>query len=90
MAAEFDLAVARFIATCAYVTAVHDLITKWRLELVGISLTSTSTRRWASTATLWCKHARACWGGTMRRIIPVSLTSRTMCTDQTDRLNPQH
>jgi hypothetical protein len=35
MAAEFNRAVARFIATCAYVTAVHDLITKWRLELVG-------------------------------------------------------
>jgi len=35
MAAEFNRAIARFIATCAYVTAVHDLITKWRLELVG-------------------------------------------------------
>ena len=35
MATEFNRAVARFIATCAYVTAVHDLVTKWRLELVG-------------------------------------------------------
>ncbi|MGA9349152.1 MAG: DUF6516 family protein [Anaerolineae bacterium] len=35
MAAEFNRAVAHFIATCAYVTAVHDLVTKWRLELVG-------------------------------------------------------
>lgn len=35
MAAEFNRAVAQFIAACAYVTAVHDLITKWRLELVG-------------------------------------------------------
>ena len=35
MAAEFNRAVAHFIATCAYVTAIHDLVTKWRLELVG-------------------------------------------------------
>ncbi len=35
MATEFNRAVVRFIATCAYVTAVHDLITKWRLELAG-------------------------------------------------------
>ena len=35
MAAEFNRAVAQLIAACAYVTAVHDLVTKWRLELVG-------------------------------------------------------
>lgn len=35
MAAAFDQAVARFIATCQYVTAVHDLTTKWRLELAS-------------------------------------------------------
>jgi hypothetical protein len=35
MATGFDRAVARFIASCARVTAVRDLVTKWRLELVG-------------------------------------------------------
>ncbi len=35
MAAAFDRAVARFVAKCAHVTAVHDLVTKWRLELTG-------------------------------------------------------
>ena len=35
MAAAFDRAVARFIATCRYITAVHDLVTKWRIELTG-------------------------------------------------------
>ena len=35
MAAEFDRALTRFITTCAHVRAVHDLITKWRLELTG-------------------------------------------------------
>jgi hypothetical protein len=33
MAARFDRAVDRFIARCACVRAVHDLVTKWRLEL---------------------------------------------------------
>lgn len=35
MAAGFDHALARFIDACVYVTTVHDLVTKWRLELVG-------------------------------------------------------
>ena len=35
MATGFNRTVARFIATCADVTGVHDLATKWRLELVG-------------------------------------------------------
>ena len=35
MAAGFDRALANFIASCAYVTAIHDLSTKWRIELVG-------------------------------------------------------
>jgi len=35
MAATFHHALAHFIATCAYVMAVRDLITKWRLELAG-------------------------------------------------------
>jgi len=35
MAAAFDRAVAHFIAACRYVTAVHDLVTKWRIELTG-------------------------------------------------------
>ena len=33
MATGFDRAVARFIASCTCVTAVRDLVTKWRLEL---------------------------------------------------------
>lgn len=35
MAAGFERAVAHFIGTCSYITATHDLITKWRLELTG-------------------------------------------------------
>ncbi|MCX7839967.1 MAG: DUF6516 family protein [Anaerolineae bacterium] len=35
MVASFDRAVARLISTCRYVTAVHDLETKWRIELIN-------------------------------------------------------
>ncbi len=35
MAVAFDRALASFVASCAHVTAVHDLVTKWRLELQG-------------------------------------------------------
>ncbi len=35
MATAFDRAVARFVAKCSHVTTVHDLVTKWRLELTG-------------------------------------------------------
>ena len=35
MAAAFDRAVAHFIATCRCITVVHDLVTKWRIELTG-------------------------------------------------------
>ncbi len=35
MAASFDRAVARLISTCPHVIAVHDLVTKWRIELTG-------------------------------------------------------
>lgn len=34
MAAEFDRAVAHFIANCVYVTAVHDLVTIWPLQFL--------------------------------------------------------
>ena len=35
MAAALDHALARFIAACPHVVTVHDLVTKWRLELSG-------------------------------------------------------
>jgi hypothetical protein len=35
MAAAFHRALTHFITACAYVTAVHDLVTKWRIELTG-------------------------------------------------------
>jgi hypothetical protein len=35
MATSFDRAVARLIDTCRYVTTVHDLVTKWRIELTN-------------------------------------------------------
>jgi hypothetical protein len=35
MAAAFHRALTHFITTCAYVTVVRDLVTKWRIELIG-------------------------------------------------------
>lgn len=35
MAAGFERAVAHFIEICPYITATHDLTTKWRLEFTG-------------------------------------------------------
>ena len=35
MASPFEYAVAEFITQCRYVVGVHDLVTKWRLELQG-------------------------------------------------------
>jgi hypothetical protein len=35
MAIAFESALSRFLAECAYVTNVHDLATKWRIELKG-------------------------------------------------------
>ncbi len=34
MDVAFNLAVANFIARCPYVLAVHDLINKWRVDLI--------------------------------------------------------
>lgn len=34
MDVAFNLAVTNFIAECAYVVAVHDLINKWRIDLI--------------------------------------------------------
>lgn len=33
MAATFDLALARFVEQTSHIVAVHDLATKWRIEL---------------------------------------------------------
>jgi hypothetical protein len=35
MAATLDNALTRFIEKCVFVTAVHDLMTKWRIDLKG-------------------------------------------------------
>lgn len=35
MAVTFEGALSRFLANCAIVTAVHDLATKWRIEIKG-------------------------------------------------------
>lgn len=35
MAAALDHALARFVAACPHIVAIHDLVTKWRLELSG-------------------------------------------------------
>lgn len=34
MATAFDHALARFISECPYIVAVHDLVTKWRVEIM--------------------------------------------------------
>ncbi len=34
MDVAFNIAVANFIAKCAYVVAAHDLINKWRIDLI--------------------------------------------------------
>ena len=35
MAVTFESALSRFLSECAHVTNVHDLTTKWRIELEG-------------------------------------------------------
>lgn len=35
MAATIEAALNRFVATCALVVSVHDLLTKWRVQLKG-------------------------------------------------------
>ena len=35
MATTFDRALARFINLCLQIVAVHDLVTKWRIEMVS-------------------------------------------------------
>lgn len=35
MAATIEAALNRFVATCALVVSVHDLLTKWRIQLKG-------------------------------------------------------